>query len=72
AFPRHDARAVEEFWARRGWTRHPIDMRWEFTSRADLEAVVRVELTPEVADLVLAEHQGTGLDYAVNLWWRRY
>lgn len=72
AFPRHDARAVVEFWARRGWTRSQVDMRWEFASRADFEAVVGIEFRPEVAEQVIAEHAGTGVDYAVNLWWRRF
>lgn len=72
AFPRHDARAVEAFWARRGWTRRAVDMRWEFASRADFEAVVRIEFRAEVAEQVIAEHSGTGVDYAVNLWWRRF
>ena len=72
AFPRVDPVAVERFWARHGWTRTPLDLDWRFESRADLEAVVRIELTPEVADAVLAEHEGTTVDYAVNLWWRRF
>ncbi|MBO0830241.1 MAG: methyltransferase domain-containing protein, partial [Streptosporangiales bacterium] len=72
AFPRHDARGVEAFWARRGWTRRALDIRWEFRSRADFEAVVRIEFPREVAEQVIAEHPGTGVDYAVNLWWRRF
>jgi ubiquinone/menaquinone biosynthesis C-methylase UbiE len=63
---------VERFWSTRGWTRVPVDIRWSFSSRADLESVVRIELTREVADEVLAGHEGTEVDYAVNLWWRRY
>ncbi|MGH3095718.1 MAG: class I SAM-dependent methyltransferase [Streptosporangiales bacterium] len=72
AFPRHDARGVEEFWARRGWIRHQVDMRWRFDRREDFEAVVRIEFRPEVAEQVLAEHPGAGVDYAVNLWWKRF
>lgn len=72
AFPEVDPTAVERFWSTRGWTRTPVDMRWVFGSRADLEAVVRIELTPEVADDVLADHEGTEVDYAVNLWWRHF
>ena len=71
-YPDVDPVAVERFWARQGWTRVPLDVDWRFESRADLEAVVRIELAPEVADAVLAEHQGTTVDYAVNLWWRRF
>jgi ubiquinone/menaquinone biosynthesis C-methylase UbiE len=63
---------VERFWSTHGWTRVPVDIRWSFSSRADLESVVRIELTREVADEVLAGHEGTEVDYAVNLWWRRF
>ena len=60
--------AVERFWSTRGWTRTPVDIGWSFSSRADLESVVRIEFKPDVADEVLAEHEGTEVDYAVNLW----
>ncbi|WP_341926999.1 methyltransferase domain-containing protein [Nocardioides psychrotolerans] len=59
---------IERFWATRGWTRTPVDMGWRFTSRADLEAVVRIELKPDVADEVLRHHEGLEVDYAVNVW----
>lgn len=59
---------VERFWSTRGWTRTPVDMRWSFSSRADLESVVRIEFTPAVAEEILAGHVGTEVDYAVNLW----
>ena len=63
---------MERFWSTRGWTRIPVDMRWSFTSRADLEAVVRIELPPAVAEAALAEHTGTAVDYAVTVWWRGF
>ena len=72
AMPSYDPVAVERFWARRGWQRERVDMRWAFGSRADFEAVVRIEFTSTVADGILAEHAGTGVDYAVNLWWRTF
>jgi hypothetical protein len=50
----------------------PLDIDWRFDSRTDLEAVVRIEFTPEVAAAVLAEHEGTTVDYAVNLFWKRF
>lgn len=62
--------AIERFWSQRGWTRTPVDMGWRFESRADLEAVVRIELKPDVADEVLRHHEGLDVDYAVNLWSR--
>ena len=71
-YPEVDPPSVERFWSTRGWTRTPVDMRWSFTSRADLEDVVRIEFTRGVADEVLAGHEGTEVDYAVNLWWKRF
>ena len=47
---------------------------WRFESRADLEAVVRIELPTTVAEEVLTEwgpDAGLEVDYAVNLWWKR-
>ena len=67
-YPKVDPRAVERFWSGHGWSRTPLDLDWRFESRADLEAVVRIEFAPEVAEVVLAEHDGTTVDYAVNLW----
>jgi SAM-dependent methyltransferase len=71
-YPKVDPDAVERFWSTHGWTRTPVDMGWRFTSRADLEAVVRIELPPEVAEAALAEHEGLEIDYAVNVWWKRF
>ncbi|MDQ6641726.1 MAG: class I SAM-dependent methyltransferase [Actinomycetota bacterium] len=67
-YPKVDPMAVERFWSTRGWARHPITIRWAFASRADLESVVRIEFDGPTADAVLAEHMGTGVDYAVNIW----
>jgi SAM-dependent methyltransferase len=72
AMPAHDPVAVERFWTRAGWSRERIDMRWSFGSRADFESVLRIEFTQTLADGILADHQGTGVDYAVNLWWRTF
>lgn len=72
-YPWLDSPAViERFWSVRGWTRVPVDMGWRFESRADLEAVVRIEFDPRSADRILAHHTGVEVDYAVNLWWRRF
>ena len=73
ALPSYDPRAVERFWERRGWERERLDIRWDFDSRADFEAVVRIEFAPEQADLILAElPDATGVDYALNLWWHLF
>jgi len=70
ALPDYDAAEVERFWARQGWSRTPLLMRWACTSRAEFEAVVRIEFAPSLADQILAEHPGSEVDYAVNLFWR--
>ena len=67
-YPNIDPGAVERFWSLRGWSRTPLDIDWRFESRADLEAVVRIEFPAELADEILASHEGTTVDYAVNLW----
>lgn len=71
-FPMVDAAAVEAFWDDRGWSRERVDMGWRFESREDLEAVVSLELPPAVAESALAEHTDLEVDYAVNLWWKRF
>jgi len=63
---------IERFWSSHGWTREPVDVRWSFDSRADLESVVRIEFDPATSDAIIAEHAGTEVDHAVNLWWRRF
>jgi SAM-dependent methyltransferase len=71
AYPGYDALAVQRFWSRQGWHRHPLTIAWEHETREDLEAVVRIEFPETAAEGILAEHEGTSVDYAVNLWWRR-
>jgi SAM-dependent methyltransferase len=71
-YPMVDAVEVERFWSLHGWQREPLDIEWRFGTRADLEAVVRIELDEKVAAEALAAHRGTRVDYAVNLWWKRF
>ncbi len=72
SLPRYDPAAVERFWAARGWSREPLDLRWEMSSRADFEAVIRIEFAPGEADAILSQWPGTSVDYAVNLFWRLF
>ena len=71
-YPSVDPTAVERFWSSRGWTRVPLEIEWRFERREDLEAVVGIEFQPALAREIVAEHEGLVVDYAVNLWWRRY
>jgi SAM-dependent methyltransferase len=77
ALPRYDARAVERFWARHGWSREPLTISWAMPTGEDLAAVVRIEFAPDQAERVLAEVAAdprlpARIDYAVNLWWRTF
>ena len=67
-YPDIDPEAVQRFWTSRGWTRRRVLTSWQFDTRADLEAVVRIEFTRRTADAVLSEHIGTTVDYAVDVW----
>jgi SAM-dependent methyltransferase len=70
--PSYDPGAVERFWARHGFSRTAVDMSWRFGGRADLAAVLRIEFPAELAEEFLDQVDGCEVDYAVNLWWRRY
>ncbi|HET6627478.1 MAG TPA: class I SAM-dependent methyltransferase [Nocardioidaceae bacterium] len=71
-YPEVDPTAVERFWSTHGWTRRPLDIVWRFGTRDELASVVRIEFAPATADRILAGEPGLEVDYAVNLWWRRY
>jgi SAM-dependent methyltransferase len=70
--PTYSARRVEEFWHRQGWQRRPLDLRMVFERRADLEAVLRIEFAPPVAEEAIALTPGLELAYPNVLRWRVY
>ncbi|QGN59499.1 methyltransferase domain-containing protein [Nostocoides sp. HKS02] len=72
AYPSYDPLAVERFWARQGWSRERLTIAWTFDSRADFEEVVRIEFPETAAEGILAEHEGSAVDYAVSLWHRQF
>jgi SAM-dependent methyltransferase len=72
AYPAYDPVAVQRFWDRQGFTTELLTIEWRFTSRADLESVVRIELPPAAAERALETHEGTTVDYAVALRWRQF
>lgn len=67
-----DVAPVDAFWAAQGWARVPILASWRFESREDLEAVVRIELPTAAAEAALESWDALEVDYAVNLWWKRF
>ena len=70
--PSYSARSVESFWTRQGWHVEPLDLRMVFERRADLEAVLRIEFTPEVAAEAIAETPGLEIAYPNVLRWKRF
>lgn len=68
ARPTYEPRVIENFFSSRGWQRQSVDMGWRFANRADFESVVQIEFTPQLAAQIVEEHEGTEVDYAVNLW----
>ncbi len=72
SWPNYDVRSVEAFYSSRGWVRQSVDMGWRFARRTDFESVVRIEFTPALAAQIIAEHPGLEVDYAVNLWVKKF
>jgi SAM-dependent methyltransferase len=60
---------TDAWWAARGADRITVRSMWRFTSRADLEAVLRMEFPLKVADPWLAARPGAvGLSYSYALF----
>jgi SAM-dependent methyltransferase len=70
SLPSYDPSAVEAFWSRQGWHRRELDLRMAFADRSALEAVLRIEFTPQVAAEAIAETPGLVIDYPNVLRWR--
>jgi ubiquinone/menaquinone biosynthesis C-methylase UbiE len=67
--PQRTADAIDAWWRQRGATRHEVRSRWEFASRADLEAVLNIEVPAEVARAWLARNPvATGLSCGYALF----
>jgi SAM-dependent methyltransferase len=54
--PQRTASAVDAWWRERGATRHEVRTQWRFARRADLAAVLNIEVPPAVAHAWLARH----------------
>ena len=71
-YPRVDPIAVERFWSLHGWQRHPVLTAWHFDTRADFEAVVKIEFDQQTASAIIKAHCGLSVDYAVNVWVKHF
>lgn len=64
-----EADVTDAWWAARGAERFEVMSRWQFATREDFEAVLRLEFPLEVADGWLAAHpDATGLSYGYVLF----
>jgi ubiquinone/menaquinone biosynthesis C-methylase UbiE len=70
--PTYSPERVEAFWTRQGWMRRELDLRMTFATRADLEAVLRIEFAPDVAAEAIARTPRLEIDYPNVLRWRLY
>ena len=69
---KRDADVVERFWAEQGFRAERFRSAWRFRSRDDLEAVLRLEFPPELAEQLMAEHEGLEVEYHYALYHRTY
>ncbi|MEW9532978.1 class I SAM-dependent methyltransferase [Microbispora sp. NPDC049125] len=72
SLPSYSPQDGERFWSRQGWERRELDLRMVFASRADLEAVLRIEFTPSVAEAAIEETEGLEIFYPNVLRWRHF
>jgi ubiquinone/menaquinone biosynthesis C-methylase UbiE len=67
--PRQTADAIDGWWRQRGATRHEVRSQWRFANRADLAAVLSIEVPAPVARAWLARNPAaTGLSYGYALF----
>ncbi|MGH3880931.1 MAG: class I SAM-dependent methyltransferase [Actinophytocola sp.] len=59
--PGYDTVEVDEFFARNGFTSRQVETLWRFDTRADLDAVLRIEFSARVAARAVAEVVGQSL-----------
>jgi SAM-dependent methyltransferase len=59
--PGYDTVEVDEFFARKGFTSRQVETLWRFDTRADLDAVLRIEFSARVAARAVAEVVGLSL-----------
>jgi SAM-dependent methyltransferase len=67
--PQETADAIDAWWRQRGATRHEVRSQWRFANRADLAAVLNIEVPATVARAWLARNPAaTGLSYGYVLF----
>jgi SAM-dependent methyltransferase len=67
--PQQTADAIDAWWRQRGATRHEVRSQWRFANRADLAAVLNIEVPATVARAWLERNPAaTGLSYGYVLF----
>ena len=61
---------MDRFWARLGFARRALAVVWRFERREDLEAVLAIELPPDVARRAIRATAGPELAVPTVLRWR--
>jgi SAM-dependent methyltransferase len=69
--PRYNHAEVLEFFARNDFRMVRVTARWEFQSRADLEAVLRIEFSAKVAQRAIDQTPGLSFPVGYRLHVRR-
>lgn len=69
--PSYRPRAVQRFFDRRGFTTRLVDTVWRFEDRATLDAVLRIEFSPEVAARAIAQTVGLTIPVRYRVHTRR-
>lgn len=67
-----DLSEAEGFYRDRGFRIERVQSEWRFQAREDLEAVVRIEFLPDIAEHILRNHEGTRVDYHYLLIHKTY
>ena len=63
---------VEDFWRDQGFAQARIMSEWQFKNRTDLEAVIRNELPPDLAEEVLQEHTSLTIEYGFSIYSKQF
>lgn len=67
-----DPAQIERFWRTNGFDVMHIASEWRFKNRADMRAVITLELGPVLAQQMLQEHRSTSIEYYYCLYYRHY
>ncbi|WP_045310532.1 class I SAM-dependent methyltransferase [Lentzea aerocolonigenes] len=69
--PRYDPSAVEKFFADNGFSLQRVTAEWRFERREDLEAVLRIEFSAQVAERAIASVEGLSFPVGYRVHVRR-